>query len=70
MQTFQSVFERELRKLIAARIDEMKDMLAAGMNITAIENYRQVVGEIRGLGWALEAFEEANEKAANAERGQ
>lgn len=70
MQTFQSVFERELRKLIEARVSELKDMLAAGMGILAIENYRQVVGEIRGLGWALEAFEPANEKATNAERGQ
>lgn len=70
MLTFQSVFERELRKLLTARIAEIKEMLGAGLNVPTIESYRQMVGEIRGLAWALDAFEVANEAAANAERGQ
>ena len=70
MLTFQSVFERELGKEITGRIAEIKDHMGAGMSVPTIEAYRMMVGEIRGLQWALEAFEVANEKAANAERGQ
>lgn len=70
MQTFQSVFERELRKQIEERIAEIKDMLGSGISIQGIEDYRRNVGQIMGLEWALGAFEAANEAAANAERGQ
>ena len=64
MLTFQSVFERELGKEITRRIAEIKDHMGAGMSVPTIEAYRMMVGEIRGLQWALEAFEVANEAAA------
>jgi len=70
MLTFQSVFERELGKEIVGRIAEIKDQMAVGMNVPTLESYRGMVGEIRGLQWALDAFEVANQKATNAERGQ
>jgi len=53
MQTVSTVFERELRKLIAARIDHLTQNLASG-SASSYEDYKRIVGEIAGLGWVLD----------------
>ena len=69
MLTYASVFERELAKLINARIEDLKNELSTGIAVDSIENYRQKVGKVAGLREALELFEEANETANKRERG-
>jgi hypothetical protein len=67
--TYASVFERELSKLIYARIEELKEELSTGRTVDSIESFRQKVGRIAGLREALELFEEANDIVSKRERG-
>lgn len=50
-------FERELRKRIGERLIETGENLAKG-SAQSFEDYRETVGEIRGLRRALELIEE------------
>jgi len=70
MQTFQSVFERELRKILTSRIDELKDILANDGAVAEIADYRRITGQVAALRYAIDSFDEANKLATNAERGQ
>lgn len=49
MQTGNSQFERELKKLIDAEIMRLHQNLESGLSITDIAAYREHVGELRGL---------------------
>ena len=59
MQTINTQFEAEARKLIKARMEELSDNLALGrvMDFTA---YKHETGKIAGLRLALEQFDQVN----------
>ena len=69
MQTYSSVFERELLKLIDAKAQAILAELAAGYSITTIEAYREKVGKLAGLREVIDLFEEANDLVSKRERG-
>lgn len=69
MLTYSSVFERELHRLINAKIEEMKEQLSTGVAVNSIETYREKVGRIAGLRDALDLFEDANDIVEKRERG-
>ena len=69
MLTYGSAFERELSKLIHARVESLINNLSNGYAIDRIETYREQVGKISGLREALELFEEANDIVSKRERG-
>jgi hypothetical protein len=58
MQTYSSLFEKELAKLIVAEIERMQDVLSNGA-ATDYADYRHHVGIIQGLRRALEYCEDA-----------
>jgi hypothetical protein len=47
--TSNNQFESELRKIISAEIDRIKDILADGVAVTSIESYRHYTGQIAAL---------------------
>jgi hypothetical protein len=59
MLTFNTLFERELKKLIAAAIDDRKENLSTGLATIDFPTYKHQVGIITGLRMALEACDEA-----------
>jgi hypothetical protein len=69
MQTYASVFERELARLIERKIEDYKDELSFGLSVSTIETYREKVGKLAGLREALELCEEANDLVSKRERG-
>lgn len=42
-------FLRELEKRVGERADELTTQIAAGVAVKSIEDYRERVGELRGL---------------------
>lgn len=48
MQTASSAFERELRKLVTARIAELTDSLSAGL-VQTFDEYKYQAGRIASL---------------------
>jgi hypothetical protein len=69
LQTYASVFERELAKLMQQAIEKHKEELSSGLSIQTIESYREKVGKLAGLREALELFDEANDIVSKRERG-
>ena len=59
MLTFNTLFERELKKLISAAIDDRKENLSTGLATIDFPTYKHQVGIITGLRMALEACDEA-----------
>ena len=55
-----TVFENEVRKLISDKLTGSVTAVADGTATTSIEAYREQVGFIRGLRFALEACAEAH----------
>lgn len=49
MQTLNTQFEGELKKLIAEEIERIKDILAVGMAVKDYAEYRFHVGQIEAL---------------------
>ena len=49
MQTLNTQFEGELKKLIATEIERIKDILAVGMAVKDYAEYRFHVGQIEAL---------------------
>jgi hypothetical protein len=60
MQTIDTLFERNLRKIVNAEIDRLLEILSLG-NMADYVEYKQMVGKIQGLRLALDYCEETNE---------
>lgn len=58
-------YEHELRKLIDAQIERLKDFLAAG-SPEDMSEYRLMVGQITGLRQCIDLMDEARQKANQA----
>jgi len=69
MQTYQSRFEIELRKLVNNKVNEYKEQLAAGLGVNDYASYRQIVGAITGLDMISDLCDEANEICRKRESG-
>lgn len=69
MQTYQSRFEIELRKLVTNKVNDYKDQLAAGLGVNDYAAYRQIVGAITGLDMIIDLCDEANEICRKRESG-
>jgi hypothetical protein len=59
MLTFNTLFERELKKLITAAIEDRKENLSTGLAKIDFPTYKHQVGIITGLRMALECCDEA-----------
>ena len=59
MLTFNTLFERELKKLITAAIEDRKENLSTGLATIDFPTYKHQVGIITGLRMALEHCDEA-----------
>ena len=70
MLTFNTLFERELKKLIDDAIDDRKENLSTGLGTIDFPTYRHQVGIIAGLRIALELCGEATTICNRKERGQ
>jgi hypothetical protein len=69
MLTYQSFYQHELRKLIHAEIERLKENLSSGLSTPDFSAYRHQIGVIEGFKVALELMEEAENAANTAERG-
>ena len=69
MQTYQSRFELELKKLVENKVTEYKDQIAAGLGVNDFAAYRQIVGMIAGLDMIDDLCDEANEICRKRESG-
>jgi hypothetical protein len=60
--TYQAYYQYELKKLINAEIERIKDLLVTSYHIEGFDfsAYRHQVGKIEGLRMALELCEEAD----------
>ena len=70
MLTFNTLFERELKKLIIAAIEDRKENLSTGLATIDFPTYKHQVGIIAGLRMALEMCDEAATICNREERGQ
>ena len=59
MLTYNSKFEKELKKLIEQTIEERKELLSNGLSVVDFETYKHQVGIIKGLRIAIELCDEA-----------
>lgn len=59
--TYQAYYQYELKKLIAAEIERLKETLVSSYQITGFDfsAYRHHVGKVEGLRMALELCDEA-----------
>jgi hypothetical protein len=67
MQTQQSLFESELKKIINAEIERLKDALAFN-NFTDMSQFKFVMGSIAGLRAIEEFAKEARDKSDQRSR--
>ena len=70
MLTFNTLFERELKKLITAAIEDRKDNLSTGLATIDFPTYKHQVGIISGLHMALELCNDATAICSRNERGE
>ena len=56
---YNNSLEAELKKLVAAEIDRLKDNISNGMSVVDYADYKTQVGKIMGLRTAIELCEEA-----------
>lgn len=59
MNPVSTAFERELEKLIQARIEILSENIVGGMSVSSMEEYREAVGRIAELKEVLSLCEEA-----------
>lgn len=59
MLTYGTVFEKELRALIIARIDSLTEEMSLGL-LKTFEEYKSAAGKIDGLRQCLELIDEAS----------
>ena len=64
IQSMSSVFERELKRLIAEERVRLTDVIVGGFSIKTIEEYRETVGRIASLDTVIDLCDEA-EKIVN-----
>jgi len=57
--TYNSKFEKELKKLIEQTIEERKELISTGLSVVDFENFKHQVGIIKGLRMAIELCDEA-----------
>lgn len=67
MQTTETLFERELTKLITARISDMQIMIGTG-SLQSFEEYKSKCGMVDGLQAAIEMMDEARALADQRSR--
>lgn len=65
MNPVSTAFEREVEKLIQARIEILSENIVGGMAVSSMEEYREAVGRIAELKEVLSLCEEA---ASNVNR--
>lgn len=70
MLTLNTLFERELKKLITSAVEDWKDNLSTGLATIDFPTYKHQVGIIAGLRMALEMCDEAATVCNREERGQ
>ena len=70
MLTYNSAFERELKKLIDREVEERKENLSTGLATIDFPTYKHQVGIITGLRVALGLCEDSNAICNRIERGQ
>ena len=68
--TFNTLFERELKKLINEAVENKKENLSTGMSTIDFPSYKHQIGIIAGLRMALEFCDEATTICNRIERGQ
>jgi hypothetical protein len=66
--TYNSQFEKELKKLIELAIDEKKELVSTGLGTIDFPTYKHQVGIILGLRMALELCDEATLAIERRER--
>jgi len=54
-----TAFERELKKMIQHRIEDLSVNVCLGLNVSSIEEYREAVGRISELKEVLSMCDEA-----------
>ena len=59
MNPVSTAFERELEKLIQARIEILSENIVGGMAVSSMEEYREAIGRIAELKEVLSLCEEA-----------
>jgi hypothetical protein len=67
MQTYRSFYEHELTKLLTGRIEEQRNIVAAG-HLPDHAAYKEATGVIKGLQMALEDMMEADRICQGGER--
>lgn len=67
MQTYRSFYEQELAKLLFARLEEQKSIVAAG-HLADYAAYKEATGIIKGLQVALDEMAEADRICQGGER--
>lgn len=67
MQTYRSLYEHELAKLIIKQIEEAKNTLAMGF-VPDYPAYRELTGIVKGLNMALEEMQEADRLCQGGEK--
>ena len=70
MLTLNTLFERELKKLITSSVEDRKENLSTGLATIDFPTYKHQVGIITGLRMALEMCDEAAMVCNREERGQ
>lgn len=61
MQTFNTQFEAELKKLIDADVERLKAILEVGVAVDNFEGYRHLIGQILALKRVRDSyFDEVN----------
>ena len=70
MLTLNTLFERELKKLITSAVEDRKDNLSTGLATIDFPTYKHQIGIIAGLRMALELCDEAATVCNREERGQ
>lgn len=59
IQSASTVFERELRRLIAEERNHIAQVLVGGHSIKTIEEYREAVGKIAALDMVIDLCDDA-----------
>jgi len=65
MNTYNSLFEQELKKLIELEIERIALNLTMGMGVNDISEYKLQVGQILSLRRILDMCDEVNQIIAN-----
>lgn len=59
IQSVSSVFERELKRLIAEERNHIAEVIVGGHSIKTMEEYREAVGKVAALDMVIELCDDA-----------